>query len=173
MPSLEAIAGWENAVAAGLAGASGTLEQRDLQVTRSGLYAEYPAIVRSYIEHFDDERTAPEALKRAVFLVWYGTAAPAPLTGIAEIPEPDARTVMETLEAWVRRGRADAELRWMVAWYHEALPDAFALWGAAVAVATLAAEMPPDSWRRLAGPPASFARRGLMGDYWRALVEDG
>ena len=171
MPSLEAIAGWEDAVAASLAGATGTLEERDLQVTRSGLYAEYPAIVRSYIEHFGDERDGPEALKRAVFLVWYGTAAPAPLTGIAEIPDPDARTVMETLEGVVRRGRADAELRWMVAWYHDTLPDAFALWGAAVATATLAAEMPPDSWRRLAGDASAFARRGLMGDYWRALLE--
>ena len=65
MPSLDAISGWESAVLASVRGATGTIEDRDRQITRAGLYAEYPAIVRSYLELVPDERDGVEALKRA------------------------------------------------------------------------------------------------------------
>ena len=42
--SLEALANWESAVLASIRGATGTIEERDAQITRSGMYAEYPAI---------------------------------------------------------------------------------------------------------------------------------
>ena len=105
MPSLDAIAGWESAVLASLRGAKGTLEERDRQITRAGLYAEYPAIVRSYLDLVPDERDGVEALKRAVFIVWLGTIEPSPDSGIAEIPERTAREVMQALEDRVESGR--------------------------------------------------------------------
>ncbi|MDB4898588.1 MAG: hypothetical protein JWN53_396, partial [Gemmatimonadetes bacterium] len=70
MLSLSSLAGWEEAVLASIRGTSGNAEERDRQIERSGMYGEYPAIVRAYIELFDDEASRLEATKRAVFLVW-------------------------------------------------------------------------------------------------------
>src|SRR4029077_10924351 len=122
MPSLDAIAGWESAVLASLRGAKGTLEERDRQITRAGLYAEYPAIVRSYLELVPDERDGLEALKRAVFIVWLSTIEPSPHTGISEIPEGLAREVMQALDHRVRVGALDDEFVLMLAWYQSILP---------------------------------------------------
>ena len=72
MLSLTSLAGWEDAVLASIAGAHGTIEERDRQVERSGVYGEYPAIVRAYEELFADAESAGEAIKRAIFLVWRG-----------------------------------------------------------------------------------------------------
>ena len=70
MLSLTSLAGWEEAVLASLRGASGTLEERDRQIERSGLFGEYPAIVNAYVELFADADSATKDLKRAVF--WCG-----------------------------------------------------------------------------------------------------
>ena len=78
MLGLSTLAGWEEAVLASVRGASGTPDERDAQIERSGLYGEYPAIVSGYIEHFSVAESALEALRRAYFLVWRGAmAAPA------------------------------------------------------------------------------------------------
>jgi hypothetical protein len=71
------LAGWK-AVLASIAAARRTPDERDTRIERSGLYGEYPAIVRASVEHFSDPDTALEDLKRAYFLVWCGAmAAPA------------------------------------------------------------------------------------------------
>ena len=62
--SLNSLAGWEDAVLASIAGAKGTMEERDRQVERSGVYGEYPAIIRAYEELFADPEGAGEAIKR-------------------------------------------------------------------------------------------------------------
>ena len=65
MLGLASLSGWEDAVLASVRGASGTPDERDAQIERSGLYGEYPAIVSAYVEHFADADSALEALKRA------------------------------------------------------------------------------------------------------------
>ena len=65
MPSLEALAGWEDAILASLRGTTGTLEERDSQVRRSGLYAEYPAVLSGYLDHLERfrPRVAPKVIE--------------------------------------------------------------------------------------------------------------
>jgi len=82
---------------ASLRGASGTLEERDRQIERSGLFGEYPAILSAYVELFQDGGSSLEALKRAVFLVWRAAMAPSTETGIASLPDATARAVIEAL----------------------------------------------------------------------------
>src|SRR3954470_15442868 len=99
--TLEAIAGWEAAVLASIRGASGTPDERDAQITRSGIYGEYPAIVGAYIELLelaDNEATRLEALKRAVFLVWHSFVVPSVESGISELAETAVRSVMRDLD---------------------------------------------------------------------------
>ena len=97
MLSLNSLAGWEEAVLASITGARGTLEERDSQIERSGLYGEYPAIVRAYEELFADPEAEGEAIKRAVFLVWRGAMELPVHTGIAPLPDGTVREVIDAL----------------------------------------------------------------------------
>jgi hypothetical protein len=168
--SLSSLAGWEEAVLASIRGTSGSLLERDRQIERSGLYGEYPAIVRAYVELFEDPESAIEALKRSVFLVWRGAMAPPGETGIAALPDGVSRTVIEELDTRFRRDTADEELTWMLAWYQGEGSHVFELFGATPQVLNVAAEVPRDTWRAGGIEPAAMARRGQMGRYWATLA---
>jgi len=169
MLGLTSLAGWEESVLASIAGARGTLDERDSQIERSGLYGEYPAIVNAYIEHFSDPDSALEALKRAYFLVWRSAMAPPSETGIPPLPDGTIRVVIDELDAWARRYAPDDELRWMLGHYHERGPSVLELYGASPRLVRLAASAAGDDWRRAAPSPATMARRGQMGRYWSTL----
>jgi hypothetical protein len=170
MLSLTSLAGWEESVMASIAGATGTPDQRDSQIERSGLYGEYPAIVNAYIEHFSDPDSALEALKRAYFLVWRSAMAPPSETGIPPLPDGTIRVVIDELDAWARRDAPDAELRWMLGHYHEIGPTVLELYGASPRLVRLAASAAEEDWRRAAATASSMSRRGQMGRYWSTLL---
>jgi hypothetical protein len=168
--SLSSLAGWEDAVLASIRGASGTPEEQDRQIERSGLYGEYPAIVRAYMELYADPPSAPEAVKRAVFLVWRGAMAPPSTTGIAALPDGTSRAVIEDLDARVRRGDADAELGWMLAWYMAEGRFVFELYGGTPRLFRFADAPAADAWRSAGITAASMAQRGQLGRYWTTLA---
>ncbi len=170
MLSLSSLAGWEDAVLASIRGTSGSLEERDRQIERSGMYGEYPAIVRAYIELFAEPAEAAEAIKRAVFLVWRGAMAPPAESGIAALPEGTSRTVIEELDVRIRRENTDDELAWMLAWYHDQGAFVFDLFGGTPRLTAFARRRPPDAWRSAAITPATMAQRGQMGRYWTTLA---
>lgn len=172
MLSLTSLAGWEEAVLASLRGASGTLEERDRQIERSGLFGEYPAIVSAYVELFADPESAAEALKRAVFLVWRAAMAPAATTGIATLPEGTARTVIEELDARVRRDAVDEELAWMLGWYVAGGRFVLELYGATARLLAFAESTPPDAWRSRSITHDTMRQRGQMGHYWTTLARE-
>jgi hypothetical protein len=170
--SLSSLAGWEEAVLASLHGASGTLEERDRQIERSGLFGEYPAILSAYVELFADRESAPEALKRALFLVWHSAIAAPATTGIASLPEATARTVIEELEARIRAGSTDDELAWMLGWYASGGRFVLELYGATSRLLAFADSTPPDAWRSAPITDATMRQRGQMGYYWTALAKE-
>ncbi|MEO7455126.1 MAG: hypothetical protein ABIY52_02620 [Gemmatimonadaceae bacterium] len=170
MLSLSSLAGWEDAVLASIAGTSGTLEERDRQIERSGMFGEYPAIVRAYAEHFRDAETAGEAVKRAIFLVWYGAMEPPALTGIAMLPDGTVREVIDALDARSAQVPADDELGWMLAWYHARSPYLLELYGATPALLRLVESRDADDWRRAGITREGMALRGQMGRYWLSLA---
>ena len=170
MLGLTSLSGWEDAVLASVRGATGTLEERDSQIERSGLYGEYPAIVSAYTEHFADGDSALEALRRAYFLVWRGAMAPPADSGIASLPDGTIRLVMDELDAWARRGATDAELRWMLGHYHALGPSVLELYGASASLIRLAADVGGNAWLAAEITPASMAGRGQLGRYWTDLA---
>lgn len=157
---------------ASVAGATGTPEERDRQIERSGMYGEYPAIVRSYIELFDDPDSSLEALKRALFLVWRSAMALPMVTGLAALPDSTSRRVIEQLDEAIRRGTDDGELRGMVAWYRGEGAFVLELYGATERVMSLGGDLEPESWRAANIDLAGMARRGQMGRYWIELASD-
>ena len=172
MLSLTSLAGWEEAVLASLRGTSGTLEERDRQIERSGLFGEYPAILNAYVELFADPESATEALKRAVFLVWRAAMAPSTTTGIATLPEVTARLVIAELDAHLRRGVVDEELAWMLAWYVSGGRFVLELYGATGRLLDFADSTPADAWRSRSITDDTMRQRGQMGHYWTALARE-
>ena len=170
MLSLSSLAGWEDAVLASIAGTTGTLDERDSQIERSGLYGEYPAILHAYMELFSDPDSALEALKRAVFLVWRAAMASPADSGIAPLPDGTVRVVIDELDAWARRDAADGELAWMLGHYHALGPTVIELYGASPRLIALAESAGPDAWRTAGLTAAAMARRGQMGRYWSTLA---
>ena len=169
MLSLDSLAGWEDAVLASIDGARGTPDVRDRQIERSGLYGEYPAIVRAYEELFADPESAPEAIKRAVFLVWRGALELPVRTGISPLPDGTVRAAIDALDAHVRRGGGDEELGWMLAWYHAQAPVLLELYGATSELLNFASAAKPEAWRGAGITPRTMAVRGQLGRYWAAL----
>lgn len=164
MLSLDAIANWEIAVLASIRGATGTIAQRDAQITRAGMYAEYPAIIDAYAEIYD-----LEALKRAIFLVWYSFAAPSTDSGISDLSETAARYVMGWLDRAITSGEADDELRYMLAWYRDEFGEPFDLFGPVASLDPFVREVTSVEARaRLA--ESSFTGRGQLGEYWAAMT---
>ena len=170
MLGLASLAGWENALLASIAGASGSAEERDAQIERSGLYGEYPAIVNAYVEHFSNPETALEALKRAYFLVWRSAMEPPADTGIATLPDGTIRVVIDELDAMARRDETDPELRWMLGHYHALGPTVLELYGASAHLVRLASATGGDAWREARADPRTMEGRGQMGRYWSALL---
>jgi hypothetical protein len=173
--SLDALAHWESAVRASISGATGSIDERDAQITRSGMYAEYPAIVASYLELValpGHPPTELEALKRAVFLAWYSLVELPVRSGIAELSESSIRRVMQDLDAAIHAGRTDDELRAMIAWYHDRLPDPFELFGPVRSLDAFVGDLTADdALERVARSPLDG--RGQLGDYWRAVSSPG
>ncbi len=168
MLSLSSLAGWEDAVLASVRGASGSLEEQDSQIERSGLYGEYPAIVNAYIELFADAESSLEALKRALYIVWRGAMDLPVRTGIPPLPDATSRRVLEELDNRLLRESGDGELAWMLAWYHAQGSFVLELYGATPRVMSLAESTDAEAWREAGITAARMAVRGQMGRYWAA-----
>lgn len=167
--SLEALANWEAAVLARISGATGTPDARDAQITRSGLYAEYPAIIRSYFEAEGPEpETSLEVTKRTVFLVWHSFKALPVDSGISEVAESTVRDVFGALDHMIAND-ADEELRWMLAWYRDSFPEPFDTYGPVRNLDAFIRDVSTaDALENLR--ESQFTGRGQLGMYWSSLL---
>lgn len=171
MLSLSALAGWEMAVLGSIRGATGEIDDRDAQITRSGIYAEYPAIFAGYLElvfDADDSAIAAEALKRAVFIAWYGFMALPTVSAIAELPESAIRTLMSALGDAITAREADDELRVMLARYVGEFGYVFEHFGPVRGLDELIADVTAAQITALAAGASRWTSRGQLGEYWAA-----
>ena len=171
MIALESLGVWEDRLLHELAGRRGSLETRDSELTRSGLYAEYAALFAAYVEMAQvapDPAQRLEALKRAIFLAWYEGAEPAPLSGLAELPELAVRRTLELLEERCRRGELDPELEWMLPWYHAVAEHSLLRLPGLNSLEARVRVLDPSAWET-ARRPEALRNRGAMGRYWAAL----
>ena len=170
MITLDDLASWETRVAVIVAQTTGDPEERDRALERSGLYAEYPAILSGYLALLDEERSGLEALKRAVFLVWYSAMEPPMLSGIAELPDSAVRGTLEALDRACREGTIDDEMRWMLRWYHLVGDFALLRTPGLPAVEAVVESGDPHAWEAASLGDGRMAGRGLLGRYWSSLA---
>ncbi len=172
MLSLDALANWESAVLASIRGAKGTIEQRDAQITRSGMYAEYPAIIGAYIElaeASDKPETRLEALKRAVFLAWLSFNALSVESGISELSETTVRSLMQILDRALASGIGDDELRAMLAWYRDTFGYPFEYFGPVRSLDPFIGDVTSNDARPMLAT-SRFTERGQLGTYWSSIL---
>jgi hypothetical protein len=171
--TLSELAAWEGRLAREVARATGTVEEQDRQLTRAGVYAEYGAIFSSYVALVSEDPDGLEALKRAAFLAWYAVAQPSVLSGIGDLPESAVRRVFEELDRRCRAGPVDAELRFMVPRYFEVADFAFTRFPGLRGIEAVAGDAPDEPRDALPRSADQFRGRGLMGEYWSAVVRGG
>jgi hypothetical protein len=137
------------------------------------MYAEYPAIFNSYLElarSAADPATALEALKRAVFLVWWSVNALPVETGLTDLPETEARELMELLDSAIKSERADDELRLMLAWYRDAGGYVFEHFGPVRSLDQFIREVSSSDVRRAGRDVIRTSDRGQLGRYWKSVL---
>ena len=174
MLSLAALANWEAAVLMSVQGATGTADERDCQITQSGMYAEYPAIFGAYLELLrfgDDAATVLEVLKRVVFLAWYSFKQPSIVSAISELPESGVREVMGELEAANLAGRTDDEFRWMLARYYAVFGYVFDHFGPVRSLESFIERVSPEDTQTGASASPRFSGWGQLGAYWKNEVQ--
>jgi hypothetical protein len=171
MMTLAALGAWEERLLHLLGRSHGSLAERDGELARSGVYAEYAALFGEYVDIAEaaaDHADRFEALKRAVFLAWHEGAEAAPLSGLAELPELSVRRVLELLEERCRRGEIDHELAWMLPWYHVVAKHSLLRLPGLRALEAQLRVLDPEAWLT-ARRPETLHGRGAMGRYWSTL----
>jgi hypothetical protein len=146
------------------------------ELKRRAIDADVPrrwvAVHRGYATLLDgqDELVSLEALKRAVFLLWFGCAEPAFLTGMWSEWDPGAmERTWAALLTHLTGEHTDAELRWMVAYYYAVCSWLFEQAPAPTALAAVVRPLDREAWERAAWAPEQFADRGRLGSYWRSM----
>ncbi len=152
---------------------TGTFEAKYSELESTGIPQEYAAIATMYADLLTHPTDRSEALKRALFLVWYAVAEPPVFTGLSLVGSVHRERVLDALEAELTSGRPDDELLAMLRWYVavDAAPtlrdrDQHSAVGRAIAAAEDADE------EQLAWRPAVTEGRGQLGAYWRSLRDD-
>jgi hypothetical protein len=139
----------------------GYFEQRAPLIERLGLPGKWVEVLHDYVELFDAPPYRAEALRRAVFLVWYWWNEPWPLTAMRDRDPELEQRVLRALEAEMASDSPDRELQSMLGGYGESLPfDQHPEFSATLSVASGSPGL--DSRVCLPG----LETRGSMGVYW-------
>jgi len=140
----------------------GYFEERQPQVEAAGLPAQWSQIIDEYAELLRDPVCGIEALRRAVFLVWYSYNEPWQLTGIRNVNPSSELEVLLRLEDELRSSEPDLELRSMLNAYGPSLP--FDLHPELKATATFLKSTTGTCYAHV--PLPTLETRGEMGAYW-------
>jgi hypothetical protein len=146
----------------------GGMEEKSAALGRLGVFDAYRAVHEGYALLADREDDL-EALKRALFLQWYGVAEPHCFTGLKQIAEPASSRVWLLLEERFEGNRSDGELRWMLATYY-AVADYYFDVNSPEQVVAAASGGSPFSDVRTTLTEDQFRGRGAMGNYWISML---
>ena len=150
--------------------ATGDMEQKYAALAAAGVFDAYADVLARYVDQLDSSALGLEALKRAVFLVWYDLAEPGCFTGLRDLPEPQVRDVLNRLDAAVGRGLLDSEFEAMLGHYHTIADHAFTRSGSRPALERWLSASDPDAWRTQVPVPSDRWSRGQMSAYWTSVT---
>jgi len=96
-------------------------------------------------------------------------AEPACFSGLYKLPENASRRVLEALERQVVSEAIDAELRWMLPYYHMIAEWAFSSYPNLPNLKGFLEEADPEL-QKVDLKAEDFVNRGQMGDYWVSII---
>jgi hypothetical protein len=131
-------------------------------IEAAGLPAKWSSIIDEYARFLSDRAFGTEALRRAVFLVWYRWNEPWQLTGIRDAEPKTELSILRALEAELRSSNPDLELQSMLSGYGPGLP--FDQHPEFTAIQTCLAAATGRCYPDVRLP--SLETRGAMGRYW-------
>ena len=150
---------------------TGLMEEKDAQLRQNGVYEAYGKIYEAYVELLESESEGLEALKRAVFLMWYEQAEPSCFTGVSGLSERASRKIFEALERRIEAGNLDFELNWMLPYYNVNAEWVFSKYTDLPHLQSFLA-LPDSGLSQRAGMKAEdFMNRGQMGEYWLSIIK--
>lgn len=149
---------------------TGTMEEKVGSLEGLGVFDAYQEILRAYLALIAEPAVGVEALKRAVFLAWYGSVEPSCFSGL-RVPKGYREAAFHALGRAFEEGTADSELRWMVSWYHRIADFLFPnlepyphLRAHLADVGTGVDELPEEV-------RCGLGERGQMSDYWLSITD--
>ena len=93
---------------------NGTIEEKENQIVKLGISAEYKVIHQNYSELSAENI---EALKRGIFISWFAVSEPTFLTGINELDENAEENIVKEINERIKNKTVDSELNWMLNYY--------------------------------------------------------
>jgi hypothetical protein len=141
----------------------GIEKDRAVAYEEAGVYAAWRDIFRQYVQL---ARHDLEALKRAIYLCWTQRSQDPQLSGVKNLDKRAIRQVLEAADELARTNGLDAELQWMLPYYHLVEPsylDRFEGFDDLKQVSGLNLLL-----YRTECLKSSFENRGHMGRYWKS-----
>jgi hypothetical protein len=148
----------------------GAHDDRDAAYERMGVYEAWREIFREYVMLSRDGDL--EALKRALFLWWYGYSEPHWLSGILKLDCALGEEVLRRVNELASKGQLDEELKWMLPWYYSICDQYFGGREGIDALKQASVQETngrDEQWWRLQCGRSSFEHRGQMGEYWGSV----
>ena len=150
--------------------ATGLMEEKHEQLLQRGVFGEYRKIYEEYVDLIESQAEGLEALKRATFLHWYQMAEPSCFSGLYALPENASRRVLGALERKIESEAMDAELRWMLPYYHEIAEWAFSSYSGLPNLKAFLGKVDRELLQKVDLRVEDFLNRGQMGDYWVSII---
>ena len=166
--TLENLSKHEDEIQSSVHSLSGTMEQKFESLKTAGVFRQYAEIFTSLISLASDSQPNLEALKRATFLAWYEVVEPPCFSGCAELPGDCRLIVVGLIEPLV--SELDIEFRWMLAHYYLIADYAFPELAKHPSLREFLITAESDGWKKPGACAESMIDRGLMGDYWKSIL---
>jgi hypothetical protein len=171
----------ENTLLVQIQNVRGLMEEKTQQLKDAGVFETYNQIHKDYVKLAVDGDI--EALKRAIFIQWFGVFEPGCFTGIPGTnPWGDGmgldveveKQSLDLAERYYFSENVDDEFKWMVAWYYSLGDYYFEHFLGASALVKALGRYGEEYKLWEDGLPSrkSLENRGQMGGYWLSLLKN-
>jgi len=143
----------------------GFCEERDEYLKKHDLYKEWQEIFTHYVEIATTGDI--EAIKRALFFLWYQCSEPNQLSGINNLDEHLVEKVLLIVDKLAESHELDSELKWMLPYYYSVAEWYFARFQKLNGL--LAASVTNKELWQTEKPKSTFINRGQLGEYWHSI----
>lgn len=145
----------------------GSIEERMAHNKSIGAFDSWGEILGNYIAYLESPTDADEALKRALFLIWYAFTKPAMLTGLGEFGLDKEAVILQDLERRFSSNALDCELQTMLKHYGFTQPFSNHLENIRLNFHLVSAGWYCADKVHL----GEMDLRGYMGEYWQEQME--